>query len=69
MHLIEINDHVTEDDERLKTLEEKFVEQEASCRIIGGYPVPPVYQKSEAEINAQSSQVNLNRHARGDPGL
>ncbi len=54
-HLIEVAGYVAEDDERLKKLEDKFAEQEAICRVVGGYPLPPVYQKSEAEINAQDS--------------
>ncbi|MCK5284814.1 MAG: chorismate mutase [Alphaproteobacteria bacterium] len=59
MHMIEVNDYIAEDDERLRKLESKFTDQEAVCRVVGAYPVPPVYQKSEAEINAQITPLRV----------
>ncbi len=58
VHLIEVDDYLAEDDERLKKLEDKFTEQICACRVVGGYPVPPVYRKSEAEINAQNLRAD-----------
>ena len=43
-HLIEVNIYMDQQDERLKQLEAKFVDQDAKCIAIGGYPTAPTYK-------------------------
>lgn len=50
MHLIEVDDYLDEHDERLKEFTAKFEEFQARCKAIGGYPVPPVYRKSDVPV-------------------
>jgi chorismate mutase/prephenate dehydratase len=45
MHLIEVDDYLDQQDERLEKFRAKFDEQEGRCAALGGYPVPPVYRK------------------------
>ncbi len=49
LHLIELNDFVADGDERLAKITRKFEEYAAICMVLGGYPVPPVYEISDAE--------------------
>ncbi len=46
MHLVEVNDYLPADDERLKKFAEKFEGQNIKTAVIGGYPVPPVYKSA-----------------------
>ena len=44
MHLVEVDDYLTEDDDRMKKFAEKFDGQNVKSAVIGGYPVPPTYK-------------------------
>lgn len=55
LHLIEIDDYLAEDDERLADLPGKFEGGHVRCVPLGGYPVPPVFrpfQKKTEELTA-----------------
>ncbi len=47
IHLIEVDGFVKQDDERFEALADSFDGFNASCKAIGGYPVPPVYKKDD----------------------
>lgn len=47
MHMVELDDYIAEDDVRLTEFMSKFEEFDARCKVLGGYPVPPVYSKSD----------------------
>ena len=49
LHLIELNHFITQENEKLVALAEKLSEQDVRYAALGGYPVPPVYERSEAE--------------------
>ena len=49
MHLVELNDYIQADDKRLAKFMEKFEESSVRCRVLGGYPVPPVYKLAKAK--------------------
>ena len=43
LHIVEVDDYIGENDERLKKIEKKFEESAGRCVSLGGYPVPPVF--------------------------
>lgn len=45
-HLIELDDFLESDDDRLSSLLEKVGDLEGQYLVVGGYPVPPVYEDS-----------------------
>ncbi len=47
VHLLEVEGHVTDDDERVKKLIKKLEDRQARIICVGGYPKPPVYEKIE----------------------
>lgn len=49
VHLVELNDYITQGDARLVELQGKFGEQEVRCMALGGYPVPPVFDATVQE--------------------
>ncbi len=49
VHLVEVDDFIEEDDERLGKIEEAFEDSAARCTLIGGYPVPPVFPKGDTD--------------------
>lgn len=49
LHFVELNDFLVQDDKRLEEFTEKFAEFDARCVALGGYPVPPVYDKPAVE--------------------
>ncbi len=53
LHLVEVNDYISADDERLNTFAEKFEEGHVDYRLLGGYAVSPTYkslQKKQTDI-------------------
>jgi chorismate mutase / prephenate dehydratase len=52
MHLVEVDDYLTSNDERLKKFSEKF--ENIKTAVIGGYPVPPIYKSIDnAKVKAE----------------
>jgi chorismate mutase / prephenate dehydratase len=47
LHLVEVDDYLTEEDDRLKKFAEKFDGMNVKTAVVGGYPVPPVYKTAE----------------------
>lgn len=45
-HLLEVDDYLEPDDERLSPLLEKLGDLDGRYLVVGGYPVPPVYDDS-----------------------
>lgn len=45
LHLVEVNDYLAVDDPRLAEIEAKFEDHMVTCSALGGYPVPPLYQR------------------------
>jgi chorismate mutase len=46
LHLVEVGDYLSVDDERLTRITEAFEGLDAKCFVLGGYPLPPVYKRS-----------------------
>lgn len=44
LHLVEVDDYVASDDERLKSFTAKLENMNARTVVVGGYPAPPVYK-------------------------
>lgn len=59
LHLVEVDDYLAEDDPRLKKFTDKLENMNARATVVGGYPAPPVYKKSEKpqKSDAQSSKT------------
>lgn len=53
-HLLEVDDYLAVDDERLEGIVELFGDADARHLVVGGYPVPPVYDDSVGKA-AESS--------------
>ncbi len=49
LHLVEVDDFIAPDDERLKKFADKFEGSSVRTSVIGGYPVPPVYKHARAD--------------------
>lgn len=47
LHMIELNDYLAEDDERLGKFMSEFEDFDARLKALGGYPVSPTYNKND----------------------
>jgi chorismate mutase/prephenate dehydratase len=47
VHLVEVDDYLEENDERLKTITEKLNGMNARMVVVGGYPAPSLYKSAE----------------------
>ncbi len=54
MHLLEVEGYLTQSDERLKKIAEKFSDK---IFVVGGYPVPPVYKNAAKPLDDKTSEA------------
>jgi chorismate mutase/prephenate dehydratase len=55
LHLVEVDNYVASDDERLKSFTAKLENMNARTVVVGGYPAPPVYKHVSKKTEPVSS--------------